>query len=486
MATITFNKFDLGIDHRKGAAVSDANRLVEMKNAHVTTGLATEKRPGLKKVATLEAGTKGLFPAFGKLHTFYGGDGTITHANELFEAHKLICAEAEEKDTETADETDTEPEITYTPVHKEVTGIDFVDVFNGYLYVAAEHGEERFHHYLADAEITQITDSQCPHTAAVLKAASKMFAVSPDGQTVRFSKTGDPTDWSAEEDAGFLPTGLNSRGAREAKALGIYQSSMVVLMRDGAQVWAIDPDPTAMSMTELVENVGSSFPKSLATVSGDLYFLSDYGFRSITTMQLISKLSDVDIGSPIDDLVRPAIRNRTDMPKATYFYGTGKYMCAIDKQVFVYSVSRTAKIAAWSRYELPVTVDAWAELEGELYLRSGNDVYLLDEDGYTDDGQEYEVLIQIPWMNFKSPGVLKHMYGIDLAMEGECYVSVGMDARHPDSFTGEVRIVGNTYGGGLIPLECCGTEFSFRFRNVTDQPFRLDALTVYYNALGVL
>lgn len=134
----------------------------------------------------------------------------------------------------------------------------------------------------------------------------------------------------------------------------------------------------------------------------------------------------------------------------------------------------------------PVGVDAWAELEGELYLRSGNDVYLLDEDGYTDDGQEYEVLIQIPWMNFKSPGVLKHMYGIDLAMEGECYVSVGMDARHSDSFTDEVRIVGNTYGGGLIPLECCGTEFSFRFRNVTDQPFRLDALTVYYNALGVL
>ncbi|MCZ4065456.1 hypothetical protein NB636_02045 [Oxalobacter aliiformigenes] len=478
MATITFNKFDLGIDHRKGAAVSDANRLVEMKNAHVTTGLATEKRPGLKKVATLEAGTKGLFPAFGKLHTFYGGDGTITHADELFEAHKLVCAE------EVTD--DENSETSYAAVHKAVTSIHYVDVFNGYLYVAAEHGEEGFHHYLSGEEITQITDSQCPHTAAVLKAASKMFAVSPDGQTVRFSKTGDPTDWSAEEDAGFLPTGLNSRGAREAKALGIYQSNLVVLSRDGAQVWAIDPDPTAMSMTELVENVGSSFPQSLATVSGDLYFLSDYGFRSITTMQLVSKLSDVDIGSPIDDLVRPAIRNRTDMPKATYFYGTGKYMCAIDKQVFVYSVSRTAKIAAWSRYELPVGVDAWAELEGELYLRSGNDVYLLDEDGYTDDGQEYEVLIQIPWMNFKSPGVLKHMYGIDLAMEGECYVSVGMDARHSGSFTDEVRIVGNTYGGGLIPLECCGTEFSFRFRNVTDQPFRLDALTVYYNALGVL
>ena len=513
MATITFNKFDLGIDHRKGAAVSDANRLVEMKNAHVTTGLATEKRPGLKKVATLEAGTHGLFAAFGRLHTFYGGENAVVHENPLFQAHRLVCAQAEEKEpdasgaSETADSGSTDgtessgtdgseeggesggedtPEVVYTPVHKAVSGIDFVDVFNGYLYVAAQHGDERFHHYLADGEITQVTDANCPHTAAVLKAASKLFAVSPDGQTVRFSKTGDPTDWSAEEDAGFLPTGLNSRGAREAKALGIYQSSMVVLMRDGAQVWAIDPDPTAMSMTELVENVGSSFPQSLATVSGDLYFLSDYGFRSITTMQLISKLSDVDIGSPIDDLVRPAIRNRIDMPKATYFYGTGKYMCAIDKQVFVYSVSRTAKIAAWSRYELPVSVDAWAELEGALYLRSGDEVFLLDEEGYTDDGVPYEVLVQIPWMNFKSPGVLKQIYGIDISMEGECLLSIGMDANAPDSFTEDVRIVGNTYGGGLIPMMCSGTEFSFRFTNKTDKPFRLDALTVYYNALGVL
>ena len=478
MATITFNKFDLGIDHRKGAAVSDANRLIEMKNAHVTTGLATEKRPGLKKVATLETGTKGLFPAFGKLHTFYGGAEEITHANPLFEAHPLVCAE------EVTD--DITNETSHAAVHKAVTDVHYVDVFNGYLYVAAEHGEECFHHYLSDEETTQVTDSQCPHTVAVLKAASKIFSISPDGQTVRFSKTGDPTNWSATEDAGFLPTGLNSRGAREAKALGIYQNNMVVLSRDGAQVWAIDPDPTAMSLTDRVENVGSSFPLSLATVSGDLYFLSDYGFRSITTMQLISKLSDVDIGSPIDDLVRPAIRATKTEPKAVYFYGTGKYMCAIDKQVFVYSVSRTAKIAAWSRYELPVSVEAWAELEGELYLRSGDDVYMLDEDGYTDDGEKYEVVVQIPWMNFKSPGVLKHMYGIDIAMDGECFISVGMDARNPDSFTNEVRVVGNTYGGGLIPLECCGTEFSFRFRNKTKDAFRLDALTVYYNPLGVL
>lgn len=478
MASITFNKFDLGIDLRKSAAVSDANRLREMKNAHVTTGLATAKRPGLTKIATLETGTKGLFAAMGKLHTFYGGVDEVVHENPLFKANRLVCAEEV-----TDDETN---ETSFAAVHKPVTEIHFADVFNGCLYVAAQHGDEAFHHYVFGEDTTQVTDKTCPHSQAVVKTASKIFAVSPDGATVRFSRTGDPTNWSEKEDAGFLPTGLNSHGGRETHALGVYRGKLVALSRDNAQIWTVDPDPATMTLDEVVENVGTSFPLSLSTVSNDLYFLSDYGFRSITTMQMTSERMDIDIGSPIDELVRKAIRNRSETPRSTYFYGTGKFLCAIGRQVFAYSVSRTAKIAAWSRYELPVHVDAWAELNGTLYLRSADDVYLLDEDGYTDDGEMYEVLIQMPHMNFKSPGVLKRIYGLDIAMDGECFISVGIDVRTPDVFNDEVRVIGSTYGGGLIPMECCGTEFAFRFRNRTKEAFRLNALTVYYDTLAVI
>ena len=478
MATITFNKFDLGIDLRKSAAVSDANRLREMKNAYVTTGLATAKRPGFTKVATLEAGTKGLASALGKLHTFYGGAQEITHAYPLFQANRLVCAE------ETTD--DENSETSFSAVHEAVTDVHYVDVFNGYLYVAAQHGDLCRHHYLGDGEITQVTDANCPHTRAVVKTASKIFAISPDGATVRYSKTGDPAVWTETDDAGFLPTGLNALGSRNANALGLYRGNLVVLMRDGAQVWAVDPDPTAMSLAETVENVGSSYPQSLATVAGDLYFLSDFGFRSITTQQLVARLDDLDIGSPIDDLVRPVLKGLQGTPRAVYFYGTGQYLCAIDRQMFVYSVSRTSKIAAWSRYELPFPVDAMDELDGVLYLRSGDDVYKLDENAHTDDGTPYEVMLELPYMNFKSPGVLKRVYGVDLVMQGECFFSMGFDVRNTDAVTSEVRVVGNTYGGGLIPLEVAGTEFSPRFRNVTGEAFQLDALTVYYETLGVL
>lgn len=462
MASITFNKFDLGIDLRKGGSVSDANRLREMKNAYVTTGLATNKRPGIVRVTTLEPGTKGLYAGLGKLNTFYGS-GTITHADARFKANKATLNGT--------------TQATVTDVH-------FVDVFNGFLYASLEfNGSTTEHHYF-DGATTYIADANCPDSKAVIKLASKIFAVSQAGDTVRYSKTGSARDWTAANDAGFLPTGLNARGDRSTNALGMYQSKLVALARDGAQVWTVDPNPTAMHLDEIVDNVGTSYPRSLATVAGDLYFLGDFGFRSITTLQLVSKLADVDIGSPIDALVRPVLESITTPPRAAYYYGTGQYICAIGNQIFVYSISRTAKIAAWSRYYLPFIVDAMTELQGVLYLRSGDTVYMLTDKVHTDDGQAYEVLIELPYMDFKSPGQMKVIYGADLVMQGSCEFSIGFDARNPDAYTPRVPVAGNTRGGGMIPLQVSGTEFSPRFRNYDGAEFRLDALTLYYDVLG--
>ena len=465
MPAITFDKFDLGIDLRKGAAVSDANRLREMKNAYVTTGLATQKRPGLVKIADLEPGTKGLFAAFGKLHTFYGS-GTITHANSMFQANKVV----------------------YSGGARPVASVPYADVFNAYIYAAIEYDNGTVqHHYLDGSATTHVADANCPHSKAVIKIASKMFAVGAgNADVVRYTKTGNPRDWTAANDAGFLPTGLNSRGDRSANALGIYKSKLVVLSRDGAQVWAVDPNPANMSLDTIVENVGTSFPRSVANVAGDLYFLSDYGFRSITTLQLTNNLADVDVGSPIDTLVRAETKTPGIFPKAFFFYGTGQYICAIGNQLFVYSISRTARIAAWSRYFLPSDVDAFAELGQELYIRSGDSVYKLDPSVSSDDGTQFEVLLDLPYMDFKTPGQLKRIYGADLVMEGSCEFSIGCDVRNPDAYTTPVKVRGNTRPDSMVPVECAGTEFSLRFRNYDNKPFRLDAVTIYYEILGAL
>lgn len=330
--SITFDKFDLGIDRRKGASVSDANRLLEMKNAYVTTGLATQKRPGLVKVTTLEPGTVGLFAALGKLNTFYG-QGTVAHADIRFQANKVAHPDGE----------------------RPLKDVWFADVFNAFIYASVEYQDGSVkHHYLDGKAVTAVTDVNCPHSKPAIKTASRIFAAGADGSTVRYCAANKPRDWSTSNDAGFLPTGLQFSGDRNANALGLYQANLAVFARDGAQIWEVqNVDPSTMKLVDRVENVGTSYARTVRNVSGDLYFLADFGFRSITTLQYTNNLADVDVGSPIDSLVVPDIRQSSAVPKAFFHYGTGQYICVIGSILYVYSVSRTAKIAAWARSSKP-------------------------------------------------------------------------------------------------------------------------------------
>lgn len=52
--TITLDRFDFGLDLRKGLSTSDANRLRVLKNGYTTEGRTIRKRPGTTKIATLE------------------------------------------------------------------------------------------------------------------------------------------------------------------------------------------------------------------------------------------------------------------------------------------------------------------------------------------------------------------------------------------------------------------------------------------------
>mgnify|MGYP000553059082 FL=1 len=87
-------------------------------------------------------------------------------------------------------------------------------------------------------------------------------------------------------------------------------------------------------------------------------------------------------------------------------------------------------------------------------------------------------------MDLKSPGMRKVIHGVDLVMEGRCEFSVGYDVRDPTAFTDAVSVKGNTRPGGMIPVGCDGTEFSLKFRNYDNKPFRLDSVTLYYDVLG--
>jgi hypothetical protein len=130
--TVTYDRFEAGLDLRKGASVSDANRLRVLTNAYVTNGRAIKKRPCLSPVATLEPGTVGLKAGGGKLNTFYGST-PVSHANTLFRSNRVAHPD-----------TATEPEL-----------IHYYDTFLGYGYAAVQYANGTIkHHYIDDSGLT--------------------------------------------------------------------------------------------------------------------------------------------------------------------------------------------------------------------------------------------------------------------------------------------------------------------------------------------
>jgi hypothetical protein len=457
---ITYDRFERGLDLTKGKSVSDANRLRELQNAYVAPGWNLQKRPGMTRVAELSAGSVGLVGFDGSLHTFSAtqdpshGD---TLDNVAIVNHQLPYS------GDAGDEA----------VHAH-----YADSFNGALYVALEYESGAAeHHYIDGAPPYHITDANCPQTKAVLKLLQKIYAV--DGDTVRYSATDAPTDWTTVDDAGFLPTGLRAPGSADALALGEFNGQLVVIMSDAAQIWAVDPDPAKSALSKTIPNVGTRYPRSVHKVAEDLYFLAPVGFRSIAIQQLTENFIDLDVGVPIDPLVRALLVPNIN-PVSTFYIGGGQYWCAIRQTVFVYTFSRTNKISAWSRYVYPFEVDAYAQLGDKMYVRSGDIVYLVDEQNRTDDSALYETTLELPYLDSKKPGITKRYGGVDVVCLGDCFVAHKFDARDESLITNEIPISGDTRPGPMTPVEVVTTELATRIRNFDDKDFRLDAITYYY------
>lgn len=461
MPSITFDRFDAGLDVRKGASVSDANRLRGLDNAFVTTGRTIRKRPGLLVVANLEPGTKGLRSAGGKLNTFYA-TGSITHADSRFLANKVAHP---------------------TLPSMEVAKVHFADSFNGYIYTSVQYnnGDIR-HHYLDGSSPTHVADTNCPNTAAVVKKASKIFAVKDD--VVRFSKTNAPRDWTTASDAGFLGVGVQQVGATNPTALGEYGGNLVVFFKDSAQIWRVDPNPANMAFVQRVD-VGCPYPYGAANMAGDVFFSGFDGVRSITTQAVTGNLIDVDVGSPIDAIVRPLMTPAASV-RAFYYRGGGQFWAMVGSEAFVYSFSRTAKISAWSRYSFPFAIDDVTELEGSLYFRSGNTVYLFDRTQYTDAGLLFDVVVEFPFLDFRAPGILKQVHGMDAVLVGSADISHRFDARQPAFVTDGVMVSSDSRPGEMTPVELCSVGIAPIVKNSADEEFELHALTYYFEPLGAL
>ncbi|WP_287602755.1 hypothetical protein [Thiothrix sp.] len=447
MKAITFDRFDAGIDLRKGATVADANRMRDMLNCDVTNGLAISKRPGLRYIKSLSDDSVGLFALGAELSVVTQSSlGSASAPVQLFRSL----------------------------------------VVSGFLYVVVKLAGGETRHYWHDAGTGDkaITDALCPHTRQVVGLAGKVFAPSPDGSTVRFSATNNPRDWTTADDAGFLP--ISHHGGGRVTALAVYRGMLAVFTDSHVQIWRVDPDPAQHSLVDIAHGIGSEHPFSITPVSGDVLFMGAAGVRSLSSQAQSGNLVDLDIGSPIDSLaVDMMARNPQYDIIGHYSQALGKFLLFMGAEVLVYSFSRSSKMAAWSRWVLPSFVQGAAELMGSTYIRIGNQLHKLDPDQHTDSGNPFPVSVDFGYLALKAPGSLKRLIGMDAVIDGECNVSMAYNEAVTTDEGVSATLSGDTRPHGTIPIELHGTAFAPRFRCTHDKPFRLDLLTLYYDVMGV-
>lgn len=324
----------------------------------------------------------------------------------------------------------------------------------------------------------RVSDPRVPQTPLVAIAASKVFA--GDGDIVAFSATTNPLDWTKPEDAGYLPFGLQTYGANPITALGLYRGNLVVSNSVGTQIWQVDPDPAGMALLDAIP-IGCTFPKTMQPVGNDLAFLTEVGIRNMGTVGAAVNLQAGYFGKPIDELVIEAVkraRNAGREPIATYWPAQGQYWVIFGNEAFVLTVNDGSDGRSWSRYVFPSEIDYAAVLGEELYLRSGDLVWRVDESADADDvheengeeiGEPFSMVLQWPHLDFGSLGQEKQLVAFDLVGSGEVSVSIGYDQRDSDfdpdggAWTPLYEIgEADTLPGQPIPLPVAGPSFALR------------------------
>ena len=488
MEVITFERFEGGIDLRKADQVSDANRLVECKNAYITTGFAVKKRPGLDKLTatSVPSTCKGffVFAGVGHLVSHIGPSGVPSLSGYG------VSAATTGKVT---------PVMTWHELPNpddaadEVAIIWDAQVFNNQLYIVVEYDSGTIRHWYNDVVIT---DSNCPNTNSITIVSEKVWAIKDDG-TIHYSASGDPTDWTKTSDAGGsagLPTGRESVGDSEPLALGSYKSRLVVFNSDNTQIWRTDVDPANISIETTLGSVGSQWPTCVQVVGDALFFLTDAGFRSIGQQIYTGNLQDTDVGSPIDELVHAKLVASTRVgttatlePGSAFYNGLGQYMCFIDKEIFVFTFARMSKVTAWSRYLTPYTIQAITPYGEYMFIRMNDNIYVFNPDSFQDDGATAIPLeVTSSYQAFKKPGRWKQIVGSDVMFNGTADVQHRWDARYPSEATTAISLTSDTRPGPLIPVELMTTECSFKITQTANTEFQFNGISYYYELLGEL
>lgn len=316
----------------------------------------------------------------------------------------------------------------------------------------------------------------------------KVYAGS--GRILNFSGVDNATLWNREDDAGagFEDVSTHESEFEEVTGLGKFLSYLAVLSENSIQVWDVQPDETNNVLFQTIGETGTRAAKSVRNFGDlDMFYLSESGIRSLRARAQNQLAGVNDVGTPIDSLVLEQKAVITDAQWedscSTVDSLDARFWMAIAGKIFVFTYFPAKKVSGWSWYEPGFNVTDLVSLNGRVYARSGDKIYIYGGTG----GNTYDsckVTAQMPFLHANKPGTWKNLTGIDIAARGSWTVDLLVNPNklaemvHFGVMEGFTFLEENT--AGLADF----THAAPRFVHQAGGPASFSALAVYYKTMG--
>lgn len=471
MPILLVEDFKNGLDVRKSPLTAPPGSLQMLQDCVLTNGAEIERRKAFVNVGPFPPGTVGL-SAWNSQLTVYSStlaDGVISMPNVPIPVNVRHV------------------DVSGISGASSLTGVlDWDSYSNDPFIVAQTNNGATQPIWLPDG-----SQVNAPVSGTFCRThRTKMYLA--DGENVRFSDVGDPGSWSDQDvnapmGAGYIDMAGDDADAEQINAIEVYYDRMAVMARLVTLIWYFDPDPTQNNLLQTLR-IGTLAPLSAIQFgTGDVMFLADSGVRSLRAMNISMAAAVIDVGSPIDPILTAAMLADPAAAKAAKGIVEpikGRYWLAMNDgdgtaTIYVLSYFPSAKVSAWSTFSVPFNVDYISATNNQVYLRSGDDLYLYGgADGLTYDSTP--AIVRTPMMHNEAPSIWKRISSVDLMIQGTWALDIGMNPAAPFTYERCGIFTGETFSRQQIRFAGYGTHIGLQLTSQDNSVGRVGSIVINY------
>ena len=265
----------------------------------------------------------------------------------------------------------------------------------------------------------------------ILSAYGRIWCggISGDTQTVYFSDLLAGTDFQ-NGSAGYLNLQEVLPNGDPVVAAAAHNGYIIFFGKKNTAIYANPLDTGALTLVEVLNNVGCIARDSVQSLGTDVIFLSDAGVRSLQRVIQEKSLPMRDISKNVRDDLMAAVASETDLTKikSIYFERDAIYLLTLPATKFVYCFDTRAALQDGA-----MRVTIWDSIEPKAFcvtqdrnLFIGKPGYIGKYFGHADNTSSYRLQYYTNYFDFDAATSLKLLKKIGWVLIGGTNQSVAI------------------------------------------------------------